>query len=117
MLKNENKKVVGLSIGHILVSSTESNSTYAMETIDAQELLKRVRGVTDWISEVLNVQIDNEFYIITTEGDILLVDEVNSYQHILEGNAFLELRILDTDGSVWVLKIELVGSYNIISCS
>lgn len=113
---DSDRNIVGLSIGHILVGSIEEDNKYTMEEIDAQELSERVRGVLDWITELLNVKIGNKFYIIANEGDILPVEDENSYQRIIEGTAFLELRILDVDGSVWVLEIESIGGYNIVSC-
>lgn len=113
---DSDKKIVGLSIGHILVGSIEADDNYTMEEIDAQELSKRVRAVFDWISEFLSVQIGNKFYIIANEGDLLPVEDENSYQRIIEGTAFLELRILDVDGSVWIMVIESIGGYNMVSC-
>lgn len=114
---DENKLITGLNIGYKLVKSTEVNESYEMETIDEEELAYRVDIVMDWLSKSLNVEIGNNFYIITDDGDILSGDGTASYQQIIDGTAFLELRILDVDGSVWVLSIELIGTYNIISCT
>lgn len=114
---NADKQITGLNIGYVIVASTEENEAYVMEDIDAEELSGRVKTMMDWISEFLNVQIGSNFYIITNEDDILPVAETNSYQHIIDGTAFLELRILDVDGSVWVLNMELAGAYNIIFCT
>ena len=111
------KNITGLNIGYVVVASKEENETYRMEDIDAEQLSVRVKTLMDWISEFLNVQIGNEFYIITTEGEILPPDETASFQPIIDGTAFLELRILDVDGSVWVLNMELAGAYNIIYCT
>ena len=111
------KNITGLNIGYVVVASKEENETYRMDDIDAEQLSARVKTLFDWISEFLKVQIGNEFYIITDEGEILPPDETASFQHIIDGTAFLELRILDVDGSVWVLNMELAGAYNIIYCT
>ena len=113
---DEDKKITGLSIGYVLVTSTEDGEEFTMEKIEAQELSNRVKTVMDWITEMLKVKVGNQVYIISSDGEILSVEEVNSYQKIIDGTAFLELRIYDTDDSVWVLNIELIGGYNIISC-
>lgn len=105
-----------LSIGYVLVNSIESGETNIMEDIDGQELSSRINVVKDWITDFLDVKIGNKFYIFSYDGRLLAVDEVSSYQKILNGSAFLELRILDIDGSVWVLNIEMIKGYNIVSC-
>lgn len=112
----ENGKITGLNVGYILVDSVQSGETFTMEEITGPELFDRVDSVMDWVSIMLNVEVENEFYIIATDGNLLPVEEADSYQQIIEGHAFLELRILDTDDSVWVLTVEKIEGYNIISC-
>ncbi len=110
------KNIIGLNVGCVIVGSTETEEAFMMDEIDAQELNNRVIAVMDWVSDNLNVVIGNEYYIITDEGEILDITDVDSYQSIIDGSAFWELRILDTDGSVWVMTIEMIEGYNIISC-
>lgn len=114
---NSDGSIIELSIGHVLVDSTESNGSNIMENIDAQELLNRINVVKEWIREFLNVDIGNRFYIFSYDGSILSIDEMDSYQKILNGSAFMESRILATDNSVWVLNVEMINGPNIVSCT
>lgn len=109
--------IVELSIGYVLVDSTESGDANVMENIDEQEFQNRINTVNDWIEEFLEVKIDNKFYIFSYDGSILPLDDVASYRKILDGTAYMELRILDADGSVWVLNIEMLKGYNIVFCT
>lgn len=114
---SSNENVLGLNIGKIIVSSTETNNTFVMEEITVQQLRERIDAVLCWVSEVLNVKIGTDFYITTDNFDMLSIEDDASYQQILDGTAVLDLRILDSDESVWVLEIGKVQGYNIISCT
>lgn len=114
---NSDKKITGLSIGKILVSSTEKDGSFAMDSITASELSSQINGLISWISQKFDVEIDKNFNIFAFSNDILSPDDENSYQKIITGDAYLELRILDVDDSVWVLKIEKVISYDIIAAT
>jgi len=109
--------VLGLNIGKMIVSSTETDDTFVMEEITVQQLRERIDAVLGWVSEVLNVKIGTDYYITTDNFDMLSVEEDASYQQILDGTAVLDLRILDNDESVWILEIGKVQGYNIISCT
>lgn len=114
---NSEKEIIGLNIGKILVSSSEKDNGFVMEEITVQQLRERIDAVLGWVSEVLNVKIGTDFYITTDNFDMLSVEEDASYQQILDGTAVLDLRILDSDESVWILEIGKVQGYNIISCT
>lgn len=113
---DSDNNIVGLSVGYILVDVKEDSESYIMEDITSEELSIRVDAVMKWLSDNLKVNIGNNYYIISSDGKILETEDNSSYQEILDGTAYLELRILDVDDSVWVLNIEKVQGYNIISC-
>lgn len=114
---DSNGSVTGLNMGVALVSSTEASGRYSMEKITPQELRDRITDVFGWISETLNVNIGTNYYILGEESALLSVGDDLSYKKILNGEASLDLRILDTDSSVWVLEVFRVHGFNIISCT
>ncbi len=114
---DSNETIVGLNIGTILVDSTAKGEEFIMDDVSAQELSDSVNILLGWISDTLNVTIANNFYVFSDNGDMLAVDEISSYQEIIDGTAYLELRILDVDGSVWILYVEKMHGYNVIYCT
>lgn len=114
---DENEQVVSLSIGYMLVTATEADGKFTMEDISLEEFQNRTENALLSVSQMLGVNIENNYYIISETDEILPVDDESSYQQILDCTAFLETRILDVDDSVWVLTIENMPMYNIVTCS
>lgn len=114
---DSNDTIIGLNVGALLVSSKEENGEFVMEDVSAQELSDRINILLGWISDTLDVTIADNFYIFSENGEMLSIENEESYQQILDGTAYVELRILDADGSVWILYVERMFGYNIISCT
>ena len=114
---DENKNIDRLSIAYEIVPSTQTDEKYVMESVTEDELKTRIENTMLFVSDVLGTSIGDKFYIISGTGNILSNGETSSYREILNGTAYLETRILDVDGSVWVFEISKMPAYDMIFCT
>ncbi len=114
---DSDKKIKGLNIGYMIVKSTELEDSFVMEDVTPEELSNRIRSVIGWISDSLDVEIGADFCIFSYENELLSIEDDASYKSILDGTASLELSILDIDQSVWILEVNKIDGYNIVSCT
>ncbi len=105
------------SVYYRMVDSEPKDGKYVTEDIEFSEFKDRLYGVFRCIDNALGTRIENQYSVFSEDGTVLDSEDEGSLKKVADGEAELELRIRDTDGSVWILKIAKEYGYNDILCT
>lgn len=114
---NENDEVTETSVSYKIVDSEAKDGEYVAEDIEFSEFRDRLYGVFNCIDNALGIRIENQYSIFSSDGTVLDSSDEKSLEKVADGEAELELRIRDTDGSIWILSISNEYGYNDILCT
>lgn len=105
------------SVYYQMVKSEPKDGEYVAEDIEFSEFKDRLYGVFNCIDNALGTRIENQYSIFSSDGTVLDSSDEKSLEKVAAGEAELELRIRDTDGSIWILSISKEYGYNDILCT
>lgn len=60
----------------------------------------------EMIEKVFNVSVENNYFVIASDGNLLSNSDASSYDQIISNNAFLDFSLRDVNGDYWNLRSE-----------
>lgn len=98
--------LMNMSCYYIPFSEEYKDNDSPSFTHSGAELKSEIVVFFKMIEKVFNVSIENNYFIIASDGNLLSNADASSYDQIISNNAFLDFSLRDINGNYWNLRSE-----------
>lgn len=104
--ENEIGILMNMSCYYIPFSEEYKDNESPSFTHSGAELKSEIDVFFKMIEKVFNVSIENNYFVIASDGNLLSNTEASSYDQIISNDAFLDFSLRDSNGDYWNLRSE-----------